>query len=420
MSKYIIRGARALEGNVSISGAKNSVLPILASSLLNSGICVIKNVPMLSDTKVSLDILKSLGCKIDVMGNTVVVDSRTLENDKVCKDLACKMRSSIIFLGSILARCKSAKIYEPGGCKLGKRPIDFHIKALKKLGAIIEQDDDDMIVASLEKIKSCEISLPFASVGATQNIILASIFSDGKVVIKNSAKEPEIVDMVKFLRQMGADITGEGTDKITIKGVSKLKEYCEYTIMPDRIEAGTFLCMTAITGGKVLLEGANPNHLLYVIKELEKTGCSFLLKENEILCDAPKIIKPIKFLETKPYPYFPTDMQAQFVSLMCIANGESIIKENIFEARNKHISELRKFGADIKEKDNIFKINGKKEFLAQEVEAKELRGGAALITMALYIDGQSTINGASYIRRGYENIQDKLTSLGADIKYIKS
>lgn len=419
MGKYIIQGGKKLNGEICLGGAKNSVLPILASTVLNAGVCVLKNVPMLLDTMVCIDILKSLGCKVEVIGDIVVVNSKHLNKTKVDKELVGKMRSSIIFLGSILSRCKQATISYPGGCNLGKRPIDFHIKALDIMGADIKEDDEEINV-SLDKVKSCVIELPFASVGATQNIILASVIGDSKVVLKNCAKEPEIVDMVDFLLKMGANITGAGSSTITIKGVRRLSDFVEYTIMPDRIEAGTFLCMGAITKGKVLIKNAKKEHLKSVIKALKMTGCDISFSKKGLLCKAPKELKAIEFLKTEPYPYFPTDMQPQMMSLLAVANGQSLIKETIFEARNKHISELNKLGADIKEQDSLFIINGKKDLNPNLVEAKDLRGGASLITLALCIDGETTVDGSCYVERGYENIQTKLQSLGADIKYIKN
>ncbi len=418
MGKYIIKGGNKLNGEVFISGAKNSVLPILASTVLNSGICILKNVPMLLDTFVAIDILKDLGCEVSYSENLVVVNSKNINNTNVKEELVKKMRSSIIFLGSILSRCKEASISYPGGCNLGKRPIDFHLSAFEKLGIKIE-DNKELIKASVENIKENIIELPFASVGATQNIILASIFVNGKVIIKNCAKEPEIIDMVKFLRKMGANIYGEGTHTITIKGVKRLNKVVEYTIMPDRIEAGTFLCMSAITNGNIKVNNIIPKHLNSLIEILNKIGCNIKIYKNSITIQNKNVLKPIDFLETNPYPYFPTDLQPQIMALLATIDGISVIKENIFEARNKHIPELNKLGCNIVEDNNVFIINGVNKLVGKNVVAKDLRGGASLIIAGLVAKGKTIVDGACYINRGYEHIDRKLNILGADIKYIK-
>ncbi|WP_317366602.1 UDP-N-acetylglucosamine 1-carboxyvinyltransferase [uncultured Tyzzerella sp.] len=418
MGKYIIKGGNKLNGEVFISGAKNAVLPILASTVLNSGICILKNVPMLLDTFVAIDILKDLGCEVNYGENTVVVNSKNMYKTNVKEDLVKKMRSSIIFLGAIISRFKEASISYPGGCNLGKRPIDFHLSAFKELGIKIE-DNQKLIKASVDTIKERIIDLPFASVGATQNIILASIFVKGKVVIKNCAKEPEIIDMVKFLRKMGANIYGEGTYTITVKGVEKLNNIVEYTIMPDRIEAGTFLCMSAITNGNVKINGITPNYVKSLTDILEQMGCNIVIDKDNIKIKNDKKLKCIEFLETKPYPYFPTDLQPQLMALLATADGESIIKENIFEARNKHIPELNKMGCNIIEDNSTFIIKGVNKLTGKNVFAKDLRGGASLITAGLFAKEKTVVEGADYINRGYEHLDKKLNILGADIKHIK-
>lgn len=418
MGKYIIKGGNKLNGEVFISGAKNAVLPILASTVLNSGICILKNVPMLLDTFVAMDILRDLGCKVTYGENTVVINSKDMNKTNVKEELVKKMRSSIIFLGAIISRFKEASISYPGGCNLGKRPIDFHLEAFKKLGIKID-DNQNLIKASVNEIKENTIDLPFASVGATQNIILASIFVKDKVVIKNCAKEPEIIDMVKFLRKMGANIYGEGTDTITIKGVEKLKDIVEYTVMPDRIEAGTFLCMSAITNGNIKVNGIASHYLSSLTDILEQMGCEIIKNKESIKIKNSKNLKCIDFLETKPYPYFATDLQPQIMALLSTLDGISVIKENIFEARNKHIPELNKMGCNIVEDNNIFVINGVNSLKGKNVFAKDLRGGASLIMAGLFAEGETVVDGACYINRGYEYLDKKLSILGADIKYIE-
>lgn len=418
MGKYIIKGGNKLNGEVFISGAKNAVLPILASTVLNSGICILKNVPMLLDTFVAIDILRDLGCKVTYGENTVVINSKDMNKTNVKEELVKKMRSSIIFLGAIISRFKEASISYPGGCNLGKRPIDFHLEAFKKLGIEID-DNQNLIRASVNEIKENIIDLPFASVGATQNIILASIFVKGKVVIKNCAKEPEIIDMVNFLRKMGANIYGEGTNTITINGVENLKDMVEYTVMPDRIEAGTFLCMSAITNGNIKVNGIVPHYLSSLTDILEQIGCEIIKSKESIKIKNSKNLKCIDFLETKPYPYFATDLQPQIMALLSTLDGISVIKENIFEARNKHIPELNKMGCNIVEDNNIFIINGVNSLIGRNVFAKDLRGGAGLITAGLFAEGETVVDGACYINRGYEYLDKKLSILGADIKYIE-
>ena len=418
MGKYIIKGGNKLNGEVFISGAKNAVLPILASTVLNSGICILKNVPMLLDTFVAIDILRDLGCKVTYGENTVVINSKDMNKTNVKEELVKKMRSSIIFLGAIISRFKEASISYPGGCNLGKRPIDFHLEAFKKLGIKID-DNQNLIRASVNEIKENIIDLPFASVGATQNIILASIFVKGKVVIKNCAKEPEIIDMVNFLRKMGANIYGEGTNTITINGVENLKDMVEYTVMPDRIEAGTFLCMSAITNGNIKVNGIVPHYLSSLTDILEQIGCEIIESKESIKIKNSKNLKCIDFLETKPYPYFATDLQPQIMALLSTLDGISVIKENIFEARNKHIPELNKMGCNIVENNNIFVINGVNSLIGRNVFAKDLRGGAGLITAGLFAEGETVVDGACYINRGYEYLDKKLSILGADIKYIE-
>lgn len=418
MGKYIIKGGNKLNGEVFISGAKNAVLPILASTVLNSGICILKNVPMLLDTFVAMDILRDLGCKVTYGENTVVINSKDMNKTNVKEELVKKMRSSIIFLGAIISRFKEASISYPGGCNLGKRPIDFHLEAFKKLGIKID-DNQNLIKASVNEIKENIIDLPFASVGATQNIILASIFVKGKVVIKNCAKEPEIIDMVNFLRKMGANIYGEGTNTITINGVENLKDMVEYTVMPDRIEAGTFLCMSAITNGNIKVNGIVPHYLSSLTDILEQIGCKIIKSKESIKIKNSKNLKCIDFLETKPYPYFATDLQPQIMALLSTLDGISVIKENIFEARNKHIPELNKMGCNIVEDNNIFIINGVNSLIGRNVFAKDLRGGAGLITAGLFAEGETVVDGACYINRGYEYLDKKLSILGADIKYIE-
>ena len=419
MGKYIIDGGNVLNGEVFISGAKNSALPILAASILNSGKTILHNVPLLSDTFNAIDILKTIGCEVKINGHTVVIDSKNANNTNLSENLVKKMRSSIIFLGSLIARFKNAKIYAPGGCKLGKRPINFHLDAFKMMDIFIFQEQN-FIHAVTNQVKNIKISLPFPSVGATQNIILSSIFTDGATIIENCAKEPEIIDLQNFLNKMGANVFGAGTSCITVCGVKRLNSVVEYTIMPDRIEAGTFLCAATLCGGEVNIYNIILKHLQPLIKVLVETGADItFLSENSLNIKAPNTIKPVKFIETGPYDMFATDLQPQIMTVLTISSGTSIIKESVFEARNKHIFELNKMGADIIDKNNTFVINGVKSLKPNTVFAKDLRGGAALILAGLKAKGQTIVVGSKYVKRGYEEIEDKLFKIGANIKYIE-
>lgn len=417
--KYVIEGGNSLNGEIFISGAKNAVLPILAGSILNRGIVVLKNVPNLLDTKISIQILEELGCIVEILGDTVIINSKGLNKSSIKRHLVKQMRSSIIFLGSLISLNKEVTIYKPGGCKIGERSIDYHIEAFKKIGIEINLEDDKIKCSVKEcQDKDITIKLPFKSVGTTQNIILASILRKGIVYIKNYAKEPEILDMINFLNVMGANIT-VCNSAIIIKGVKELKDFCEYTIMPDRIEAGTFLCMGMTSKSEICLRNINADILKSTINPLKKMGASINIQKNEINIKAPNSIKPIDFLQTNPYPHFPTDMQSQIIAVLTLSKGVSIIRENIFEARNKYVEELKKMGASIYEKNGIFIIKGNETITGTEVVATDLRGGASLVIAGIMAKGETIVNNIFYIQRGYEKLEYKLTSLGANIKYTK-
>ncbi len=418
MGKYVINGGKLLEGEVLISGAKNSVLPMLAASILNDGITILKNVPVLSDTLVAINILKALGASVFIDGSTVIINAKSLNKTVISKHLSQKMRSSIIFLGSLIAKYKNAKISYPGGCKIGKRPIDFHLDAFKQLNITIEEDNG-FINAYTKCIKNDCINLPFASVGTTQNIILASIFTKGETIIKNAAREPEITDLQNFLNKMGANVTGAGTSKIKITGVKALNKNFEYKIIPDRIEAGTFLCLAGCTKSNLIIKNVIPAHLNYLIHTLKKMGLEITTEYNKIAIKKNHLLNSPHFIKTAPYPLFPTDLQPIFTVVLALSKGKATLREDIFENRNMHIFSLNKMGANIIQKDNKFIIKGVKYLNSANLFAKDLRGGAALITAGLSAFGQTTVNNSSYIKRGYENIEKKLQNIGGDIKYIK-
>ena len=412
MYSYIIEGGKKLEGEVKISGSKNASLPIIAATILNGKKSKIYNVPNIHDMQITLKILKYIGCKVSKNNDKIEIDSRYIKKKEIPEHLMREMRSTVILAGAILSRFKEVTFSYPGGCDIGARPIDLHLKAFKKLGINIDEEYG-FIKCSCDKIVGANIDLDFPSVGATENIILASVLAEGKTVITNAAREPEIVDLVKMLNKMGAKITGEGTNVIEIEGVKKLQEV-QYRVMPDRIEAGTFLCLAAITGGKIKLEKVNSNHLTPVIAKLEEAGCEIKIQKEIIEIISPKKLKAID-IKTMPYPGFPTDMQSIFGALLSTAKGTSIITENIFENRFKYIQELNRMGAKINVEGRTAIIKGAKRIQGTNVVASDLRGGAALVIEALTAKGITQIENIHYILRGYEDIVEKLKSLGAKI-----
>ena len=415
MSSYIIEGGKKLEGKTYVSGSKNASLPIMAATILNKGISKLYNVPRIHDTQMMIEILKRLGCKVKCNKNKVVIDSSNVNSYEISERLMREMRSSVILAGSIVGRYKKAIFSYPGGCDIGARPIDLHIKGFEKLGINV-QESFGKIICSSDEIKGTEINLDFPSVGATENIILATVLGKGNTVIRNAAMEPEIEDLQNFLNRMGAKVEGAGTKTIKIKGVQNLKDV-SYNIMPDRIEAGTLLCATAVTGGRIVLEKVNNEHIKPVIDKLEEAGCKIEIEKDLIILDAPKKLKAVE-INTMPYPGFPTDMQAIFGAILCTASGTSIVTENIFESRFKYVGELQRMGAKIIIKDKSLIIKGVKKLYGTKVKATDLRGGASLIVAALKAKGKTEIEDIKYIIRGYEKIEEKLSDLGANIKVL--
>ena len=326
-----------------------------------------------------------------------------------------KMRSSVVLAGAIIGRFKNAVFSYPGGCDIGTRPIDLHLKGFQKLGIKIEESSG-LIKCSCDKIIGSNIHLDFPSVGATENIILAAIFAEGETIITNPAMEPEIVDLQEFLNKMGAKVEGAGTNVIKITGVKKLKDV-SYNIMPDRIEAGTLLCMSAITGGEVILNNVEPEHINPVIHKLEETGSKIIISKKKVIIQAPKRLKGVD-IKTMPYPGFPTDMQSIFASMLTVAKGSSMVVENIFENRYKYVNELTRMGAKITIEGRVAIIKGVRKLVGAEVNSTDLRGGAAMCTAALVAKGRSKINNIDHILRGYENLEKKLTKLGASIEIL--
>ena len=414
MPKYIIKGDNKVNGEINISGSKNSALPIIAACILNDGVTTLYNVPKIRDTVGMFDILTRLGCKIKKNGNKVTIDSSKINKYEIDEKLMREMRSSVIIVGALISRFKEATFSYPGGCEIGARPIDLHINGFKKLGINIDENTG-YIVCKCDRIIATEIQLDFPSVGATENLILASVFAEGETIIRNAAMEPEIEDLQNFLNRMGAKVSGAGSNIVKIQGVKKLKDI-SYNIMPDRIETGTFLCFTAITGGEIELNNINIEHVIPVVSKLEETGCKIFKEKNRIALKAPKRLKAVD-IQTLPYPGFPTDMQSIFLAMLSIAKGTSIITENIFENRFKCVSELARMGAKVSVNGSTAVIKGVRKLVGTNLIATDLRGGAAMVCAALKARGKTTIENIDFIERGYENLEEKLKSL--DVKITK-
>lgn len=412
MSEYIIEGGRKLSGNIDISGSKNATLPILAATILNDGITTINNVPDIKDVSTMCAILQSLGCLVTREKNSIKVNSSNISTNEIPEDLMREMRSSVILAGALIARTKKCQFTYPGGCEIGSRPINLHLEAFEQLGVEIEEKNG-YINCDAPKLEGTEIVLDFPSVGATENIMLISVFAKGETRIKNVAREPEIKNLQDFLNSMGAKIKGAGSNMIIIEGVSQLHD-TEFSVIPDRIEAASYLCMVAATSGEVILNNVNPEHLSSAIHKLKKMNLKIAYSKNELHLKTLKRFNSIN-IKTMPYPGFPTDMQSQFTTLLTLAKGTSIIVENIFENRYKYVNELIKMGANITLEDRTAIVQGVDRLYGANVEAKELRGGAALVTAALAAQGETKISGIGFIERGYENLIKKLTILGAKI-----
>lgn len=364
----------------------------------------------------TLEILQLLGAKVTKKNSKIIIDSQNIRLQEIPDELMRKMRSSVILAGAILGRFRKARFSYPGGCDIGTRPIDLHLKGFEKLGINIEESGG-FINCYADKIVGSDIHLDFPSVGATENIILASIFAEGATVITNAAMEPEIVDLQDFLNRMGAKVEGAGTTAIRITGVKNLKSV-SYNIMPDRIEAGTMLCMAAATGGKIVLNDVRIEHISPIIHKLEEAGNKIFVEKNKMIIEGAKRLKAVD-IKTMPYPGFPTDMQSVFVSMLCTAKGTSMMIENIFENRYKYVNELGRMGAKITIEGKVAIIKGVRKLTAAEVISTDLRGGAALVVAALVAKGNSQINNIEHILRGYENLDKKLNKLGACVKIEK-
>ncbi|CAL4323623.1 UDP-N-acetylglucosamine 1-carboxyvinyltransferase [Buchnera aphidicola (Neophyllaphis podocarpi)] len=418
MNKIMINGPTRLNGDVNISGSKNASLPILFATLLTKEKIILNNVPNIKDIEITIKLLKHLGVKIKIYKSTYIIQSNKVRKYSIPNNLVISTRASIWALGAFLTRFKKIKLAFPGGCNIGLRPIDIHIEGLRKLGAIIKVKDGFIKAYVKKKLKGVCIIMKKISVGATINIMNAAILAEGTTIIKNAAKEPEIIDTANFLNMLGANIEGAGNYKITIKGVKSLKGG-SYKIPPDRIETGTFLVAAAISKGKITCHNTKTNVLDSILSKLEESGAKIKIGINWISLDM-KYQKPKSVnIVTAPYPGFPTDMQAQFTILNITSQGKGTIKETIFENRFMHIPEIIKMGAKVKVKKNNIICDGASNLLSSEITAKDLRSSASLILAGCIAQGKTIINNIYHIQRGYENILYKLKILGANIKIIK-
>lgn len=416
MNKLVIDGGVPVKGELTVQGAKNAVLPILAATVIANDECIIHNCPVLRDVEKTDIILERLGCKLKRESGTLTVDSSGVNGCRIDEKLMREMRSSIIFLGAILTACGRAEVGMPGGCPIGMRPIDLHLKALRKMGVTVSEEHG-YLKCECASLKGCDIHLDFPSVGATENIMLAAVKAEGTTVITNAAREPEIYDLACFLNMAGARIRGAGSSVIVIEGVQKLHGV-EYRIMPDRIVAQTYLIAAMMTGGEMHLKDAEAAHMRAALSALTEMGADIRIGKREVDLRSTGKINSIHILRTMPYPGFPTDIQSPFMALASIADGTSVFVENIFENRFRHVGELSRMGADIKVEGRSAVVRGVKQLCGANVEACELRGGAALVLAALAAEGRSTVSGTEYIDRGYEDIEGRLALCGARIRRV--
>ncbi len=415
MQRLVINGGRKLSGAIDIQGSKNSVLPILAATLTSDGQCVICNCPRLSDTEAACDILRHLGCRVARQEDAVIVDAANGGINDIPDELMRKMRSSVMFLGAILTREQSAKISFPGGCELGPRPIDLHISALRQMGVKVIEEGGFLSCTCPDGLIGTSVSLAIPSVGATENIMLAAVKAKGETVIHNAACEPEIVDLQNFLNAMGARITGAGTSRIAIQGVERLNG-CEHRIIPDRIVAATYLIAGCMSGGKVELCGVIPEHISAITGLLHEMGIKIRVDGRRIMVYADTRPLAPRTVRTTYYPGFPTDAQALMMALACICRGSSLFIETVFENRYRHVGELRRMGARIQVEQRVAVVEGVEKLWGTNVEATDLRGGAALMCAALSAQGTTVIERIEHIDRGYDAPELALSALGADIK----
>ncbi len=417
MAKLVIEGGNPLQGTVAMHGAKNSALPLLAASLLLSSPVIFDRCPPLSDVASASAILTHLGCTVHSEANTVEVIPTDTCGDTIPAALMREMRSSIVFLGPMLARAGRARLTFPGGCELGPRPIDLHLQALSQMGVRVTQEGDGLDCEVEGALHGARITLAFPSVGATQNVILAAVLARGDTVLFNAAREPEVADLCRFLNACGAHIVGIGDSVLTIHGVHRLIG-CRYTVMPDRIVAATYLAAAAVSGGDLTLTQTDPSHLTAVLSVFEEAGCCLSVTDQTIRLKAPARLRPLKTVRTMPYPGFPTDAQAPLMAMAAVADGTSLFVENIFDSRYKHVCELMRMGAQIKTEGRAAVVQGVERLSGTEVHCTDLRGGAALIVAAVGAAGTTTIDRLCHLDRGYAALESTLDSVGVRVKRI--
>jgi len=417
VSKLLIEGGNRLSGEINLQGAKNSVLPVLAATILCDGECEIHNCPSLSDVETSIKILSHLGCGCSKAENVVTVNSKTVDSFEIPDNLMREMRSSIVFLGAIVGRMGKAVISSPGGCELGPRPIDLHLSSLEQLGVKISEDHGFLFCEAPNGLKGAEINLSFPSVGATENIILAAATASGKTVIHNAAKEPEISDLADFLNSAGAQIYGCGSDTVEIHGVNRLNAV-KHSIIPDRIAAVTYMAAAAVTGGEIMLKNVMPSHLISVLSVFRESGCLVVPEGKTIHLISKGRLKRVPTIRTLVYPGFPTDAGPIIIAMLSLAQGTTVFVENIFENRYKYTEELKRLGAKIKTEGKVAVVEGVERLSAACCEATDLRGGAALVIAGLAAEGKTQIDKIHHILRGYDDIAGNLNKLGAKITLI--
>ena len=413
MEKLFIQGGRRLSGTVKISGAKNAVLPVIAASLLASTPSVIEEIPDLDDVKTITEVLQYLGLNTRREPGRLFIDSTGIKSCEASYELVRKMRASFLVMGPLLSRFQEARISQPGGCAIGTRPIDLHLKGFEALGAEIIQGHGFIEARAPKGLQGAKVYLDFPSVGATENIMMAASLANGRTIIENAAQEPEIVDLANYLNAMGANVRGAGTNAIRIEGVKNLTG-TTYAVIPDRIEAGTYMVAAAITGGDVLLKNVLYEHLKPLVAKLKEAGVAIEQDVDQMRVTASGGLRAVD-IKTLPYPGFPTDMQAQFMALMSVADGSSVVSETVFENRFMHVDELKRMGANIRVDGRIAMLDGVKRLTGCPVTATDLRAGAALVLAGLAAEGQTEIGSVYHIDRGYDRIVDKLQGLGADI-----
>ena len=417
MEKIIIRGGKKLNGTVKVEGAKNAVLPVIAASLLaEKGKSVIKDVPALSDVYTINEVLRHLNADVTFENNTVTIDASNNLREEAPFEYVRKMRASVLVMGPLLARLNRARVALPGGCAIGQRPIDQHLKGFEAMGAVVKVGNGFIDVRVDGRLKGAKIYLDIPSVGATENIMMAATLAEGTTIIENCAKEPEIVDLANYLNKMGAIVKGAGTETIRIEGVESLTG-CEHTVIPDRIEAGTFITAAAITGGNILVKGAVPEHISALIAKMEEMGVRFEEEDGGLRVIAPEKLKAVD-IKTMPYPGFPTDIQPQMMALLLRAHGTSMVTETVFENRFMHVEEFRRMNANIKIEGRSVIINGPYNLQGAEVASTDLRAGAALVIAGLAADGFTRVTELHHIDRGYVDFHKKLQQLGADIERV--